>query len=220
MEDTMFASSRYPASKLKKRVLSAAGICIGVLGLSSAPALAHRWATPAVNAELAVCPGQIFSQPFEALGDTNYYTLVPGGEFNSAAEGWMLFNGARITGTTRPDGTSGGVLDLPSGAAAVSPPVCVTLQYPSARVWVRSVHGSDGVAVGVSYAGTRFTVINPAIVGQVHGQQSWTPSTPLSTQPQLAGAAEGVREVRFVFYATGWKSDTQLSDLYVDPRMR
>ena len=35
-----------------------------------------------VSAELAVCPGQTFAQPFEALKDSNYYTLVEGSEFN------------------------------------------------------------------------------------------------------------------------------------------
>ena len=37
-----------------------------------------------VNAELAVCPGQTFSQPFETFKDSNYYTLVEGSEFNES----------------------------------------------------------------------------------------------------------------------------------------
>ncbi len=114
---------------------------------------------PAVSAVAAVapaeCAGQVFSQPFTAFGDSNYYTLVRGGEFNSASEGWELSKGARIITTTRPYGSgAGGVLDLPSGAVAISPPVCVTLQYPTARVWVRNVKGAEGVAVGLAYAGT------------------------------------------------------------------
>ena len=46
-------------------------------------------------------------------------------------------------------------LYLPSGAYAVSPPVCVTLQYPTARTWVEDVKGFGGVVVGVYYAGSR-----------------------------------------------------------------
>ena len=113
------------------------------------------------------------------------------------------------------------MLDLPSGAVAVSPPVCVTLAYPTARVFVRDVKGSEGVAVGLAYAGTNRTVASPQNVGQVHGQQTeWTLSNPINVQPQMAGPNEGTREAQFVFTAAGNTNEFQLSGLYVDPRMR
>ncbi len=206
----MFVSSSRPtAFRFKRQLGSAAVVCIALLSLSAAPALA-----------VATCEGQTFSQPFTAWKDYNYYTLVQGGAFNSAAEGWELSRGAQIVQTTRPDGTTGGVLNLPSGAKAVSPPVCVTLQYPTARVWVRNVKGAEGVSVGVAYAGTP-TATNPQNVGQVHGQQnSWTLSDPFNLQPQTAGSTERARELRLVFLAGGQTSDFQLDGLYVDPRMR
>jgi hypothetical protein len=163
----------------------------------------------------------VFSQPFAAFGDSNYYTLVPGGEFNRPSEGWELYNGARIENTTRPNGSAAGVLDLPSGALAISPPVCVTPEYPAARVWVRDVKGNEGVATAVAYVGTRLTVTAPQNVGQVHGQQaSWTLSNPIDVQPQIPFAAEGAREARFVFLAVSRSSETQLYGLWVDPHMK
>jgi hypothetical protein len=211
----MFASSRPTAQTITRQLGVIAAICSAALGLSTASALAAGSPTP------ATCPGQTFSQVFAAFGDMNEYTLVPGGNFNSSSEGWELSKGARIISTTRPNGSNGGVLDLPSGAVAVSPPVCVTLEYPSARVFVRDVKGSEGVAVGVAYAGTNRTVASPQNVGQVHGQQtSWTPSNPFCVQPQIAGTTEGTREARFVFTAAGKTSEFQLSGVYVDPRMR
>ena len=166
------------------------------------------------------CAGQAFSQPFSASNDFNYYTPVAGGNFNSASEGWELSKGARILNTGRPNGSTGGVLDLPSGAVAVSPPVCVTLQYPTARVWVRDLKGAEGVAVGLAYAGTSRTVASPQNVGQVHGQRTeWTVSNPINVQPQIAGSQEGTREARFVFTAGGNTSEFQLYGLWVDPRM-
>jgi hypothetical protein len=210
----MFASSRPTAFRFH-RLIAAVGICSAALSVSAAPALA-RGKQPQT---LATCEGQSFAQQFEAYGDSNYYTLAPGGEFNSASEGWELSNGAQIVETTRPDGTTGGVLNMPSGSVAVSPPVCVTLQYPTARVSVRDVNGSEGVAVAVAYANTK-TAEAPKNVGQVHGQQSsWTLSNPFNVQPQTAGHSEETREVRFVFTAKGKTSDFQLSGLYVDPRM-
>jgi hypothetical protein len=205
----MFVSSRPTAFGITRQFSRAAGICLALLGLSAAPALAA-----------ATCEGQAFSQPFAAWNDYNYYTLVQGGAFNSASEGWELRRGAQVVRTTRPDGTTSGVLNLPSGSEAISPPVCVTLLYPTARVWVRNVKGAEGVAVGVSYASTK-TAEKPKNVGQVHGQQtSWTLSDPFNVQPQTAGNLEGTRQVRFVFIAGGQTSDFQLYGLYVDPRRR
>ncbi len=171
-----------------------------------------------VSAALAVCPGQTFSQPFETLKDSNYYTLVEGSEFNSANEGWELGNGASIVEGARPNGSSGNVLDLPAGGYALSPPVCVTLQYPTARAYVEDVQGGGGVTVGVYYAGGK-----PAgqIAGQLNAKKNggWELSNPFNVKPQLGGSEEGVREVRFIFANTSKGSDFHLSGLYVDPRM-
>ncbi len=198
---------------LRKRHLPSLAIVFLGLAASCAPS-AFAASAP------EVCGGQAFSQPFVAFNDPNFYTLVPGGEFDSSSEGWELFGGAAIVSGARPNKTTGDVLNLPSGAIAVSPSVCVTLQYPSARVWVRDVKGSEGVAVGVAYAGTK-TASQPQNVGQVHGQQTeWTLSSPINVQPQIAGPTEGPRQVRFVLLAGGKTSDFQLSGLWVDPRMR
>lgn len=231
--------SRPTASKFAKKFVCTAGVCAGVMGLSTGQALAAPTpptaptiatapvppvapvvkAAPAkVSAELAVCPGQTFSQPFEALKDANYYTLVEGSEFGGPEEGWQLNNGAQIVEGTRPDGSTGGVLDLPSGSYAVSPPVCVTLQYPTARGYVEAVQGGGGITVGVYYGGTK-----PAgqAVGQLNAKQGngWELSSSFNVKPQLGGKEEGVREVRFVYANTTKSSDFHASGLYVDPRM-
>ena len=229
--------SRPTASKFTKKISLAVAASFAVLGLSAAPSMAHgtdvkapivKEATAAVNAVLAVCPGQTFAQPFEALGDANYYTLVEGSEFNSPSEGWELFGGAHVLNTTRPDGSTGAALDLPSGSAAVSPPVCVTLQYPTARMWTNTVQGKSNVAVSVAYANTK-TASKPKQVGTIqenssgHGSgevEGWTLSAPFNVQPELGGKVEETRQVRFIFASGGKGSDTQLYGLYVDPRMR
>jgi hypothetical protein len=215
--------SRPTASKFTRKLSCAAAICLGLIGFSAVPALAKKApatkeAPAALNAELAVCPGQTFSQPFEALKDSNYYTLVEGSEFNEGAAGWELSGGAQIVAAA--DSPSGSALDLPSGAEAVSPPVCVTLLYPTARVFVQNADGGGGVAVSVAYAGTK-TEEKPKNVGQVHGEHSeWTLSNPFNVQPQIAGKVEEVRQVRFHFAASGKGNDYRLQGLYVDPRMR
>jgi hypothetical protein len=217
--------SRPTASSITSKIAATAAVVAGLIGFAAVPALAdeakipHVKLAPAkVSAELAVCPGQTFSQPFEALKDSNYYTLVEGSEFNGPNEGWELNNGAEVVEGTRPDGSSGGVLDLPSGSYAVSAPVCVTLQYPTARGWVETVQGGGGVTVGVYYAGSK-----PAgqPVGQLNAKQGkgWELSNSFNVKPQLGGKEEGVREVRFIYANTTKSSDFHVSGLYVDPRM-
>ena len=219
---------RPTALKYARNLGCAALLVLGLLSIWSASAMAkpHDGKAPDVKAapvkvseELAVCPGQTFAQQFGAFGDSNFYTLVEGSEFNGGQEGWELSNGAALVEGTRPDGGSGGVLDLPSGAIAVSPPVCVTLQYPTARTWVKTVQGGGGVTVAVYYAGAKST---GKTVGQLASKtaNSWELSSPFDVRPEMTGKQEGVREVRFVYANTTKDSDFQISGLYVDPRMR
>jgi hypothetical protein len=213
----MLASSRPTAHKLTRSLGLGLLACAAAIASSSPAALA---ASSAPSSTSATCQGQTFAPVFAALGDANYYTLVPGGEFNSASEGWTLKGGARIVEAGRPNGSRGGVLELPSGAVAISPPTCVTLQYPTARVWLDSVKGDEGVTVAVAYPGTSLSVTSPQTVGQMQARQSgWTLSSPINVQPQIAGAAEATREARFVFTTTGRCGVYRLYGLYVDPRM-
>jgi hypothetical protein len=208
----VFASSRLATSKFKRQLSCSAGVCFAFLSLSAASALADTSAPEG-------CAAQSFSQPFTAFHDFNYYKLVHGGEFNGPFEGWVLKGGAHIIQTTRPDGTTGGVLDMPAGSRAIAPPVGVTLQDRTARVWVRDVKGAEGVDAKVAYPYTNSWQY-PQSVGHVHGQHtSWTLSTPFNVQPQIAGSKEGLRIVRFVFDASA-TDETQLFALWVDPRMR
>jgi hypothetical protein len=226
------SSSRTTAVKAKGiagKLAALAGVCAGLAAFAAAsasPALASKgswWyqrnpAPAKVSQELAVCPGQAFAQPFEALNDDNYYTLVEGSEFNGPEEGWELKNGAQVVEATRPDGSTGGTLDLPTGSYAISPPVCVTLQYPTARAYVEDVEGPGGVTVGVFYAGARPVGVP---VGQLTAKKNagWELSNPFNVKPQLGGSEEGTREVRFVFANLTKGSDFHVSGLYVDPRM-
>ena len=210
--------SRPTANKVSRKFGCAVGASLMLLSLSVTSAVAKP-AQPQPSQPAGACTTQAFSQPFTALGDSNNYSLVPGGEFNSPSEGWSLFNGAHITQTTRPDGSTGGALDMPSGSVAVSPPVCVNLLYPTARVWERSP-GGGSVTVEVVYAATK-SATQPKTVGSLEGEGSgWTLSEPFEVRPELGGPEEGNREVRFVFIAGHNDQDSQLYGLWVDPRMR
>jgi hypothetical protein len=187
------------------------------LALSATPALAATAATtPAPADPLESCATPDLSQPFAGLKDKHYYTLAPGGSFADDG-GWDLTGGARILDTTQPDGTSGGVLDMPSRSQAVSPIMCVSVDYPMARLAVRNVVGGDGVFFYVSYY-KNGVWSNPKNTGQFHGDHgAWTVSNPMNLQPTKVS---GWQQVRFVLVGGGNTSRFQVDDFWVDPRVR
>ena len=193
-------------------------LVVVVSGLSAGPALAKATSSYGPPPDTSGCSSPQLSQPFLALGDLNFYTLVPGQSIGSFdGTGWTLRAGAQIETQPLADGASGSVLDLPSGSQAVSPPMCVSSDYPTGRTLVRDVVGSQGVQMYVSYAGTN-TQDKPQNIGQVHGQQSsWTVSDPFNIHP---GNLSGWQLVQFTLVPGGKTSDFQIYDFYVDPRMK
>jgi hypothetical protein len=171
---------------------------------------------PSAGAEItstSECANPVLTQPFLSSKDSNNYMLVPGQDnagFNGS--GWTVSGGARVL-------ASGGknVLDLPSGSTAVSPTVCVTTEYPRARMMVRNAIGAEGVFFYVSYANTP-TWNKPKNTGQVHGEGTATTlSDPVNLQPP---ATSGWQLARFTLVPGGKSSDFQISEFWVDPFAR
>ena len=198
----------------------------GTIGVGATPALAkvrHRSVARvadsasqnAASQDSSQCSEPMLTQPFLAWGDRNWYTIVPGESPDSfGGAGWTLSGGAKLVQTTLYDGTSGYVLDLPSGSRAVSPTLCVSSNYPTARTMVRNVVGSEGVFFYVSYAGTQ-TWNTPKNTGQVHGNgTAWTLSDPVNIQPSNS---TGWQLVQFTFIPGGQHSEFQIYNFYVDP---
>ena len=168
--------------------------------------------------DTSACGNPLLTQPFLSAGDQNYYTLVAGqtpGNFD--ATGWTLTGGAKLVSTKLADGTTGSVLDLPSGSKALSPTTCVTSDFPTARMMVKNVVGTDSVFFYVGYAGTS-TWTTPKNTGQVHGTgTAWTLSSAVNLQPS---SAAGWQLVRFTLVPGGKTSDFQVYNFYVDPRLK
>lgn len=200
---------------MKQRPFSRRALGLGVLlaALGAAPAQAKPpWAV-----DTSMCAAPQLSQPFLSIGDSNWYTLVPGeSPDNFDGAGWTLSGGARIITTTLPDGKTGSVLDLPTGAQAVSPTVCVQSNYPTARSMVLNGASSKGVSFSVAYAGTK-TWGNPHATGRLYGRAlGWSPSDPVQVNPNKPA---GWQPVQFTFTADKTPGDTQIYNFYVDPRM-
>jgi hypothetical protein len=159
-------------------------------------------------------PSYTFSQPFSSVKDSNWYTLAPGQSLNSFdAAGWTLSGGARLVTTTLADGSTGTVLDLPAGATAVSPPMCVSAAYPKARTQVRDLVGASSVHLFVQYTNTP-SWEKPIAAGVIAGQTQWVNSQPLDLHP---GNLYGWQNEVFTLTGGTKGTDAQVYNFYVDP---
>jgi hypothetical protein len=202
---------------MKYRVLvrRAFGLGLGIMALAAGSAQAATTVTSPVDT--SACTAGAMTQPFASAKDNHWYTLMPGesaGNFDGT--GWTLTGGAQLITTTLADGSTGTVLDMPSGSTAVSPVMCVTSAYPTARTLVRNVTGGDGVHFRVAYEGTK-TWAQPQETGQFHGNghAAWTLSGNVNVHP--ANNVTGWQPVQFTLVAGGHDSEFQVYNFYVDP---
>jgi hypothetical protein len=186
---------------------------VSFIGLVALPTVAQ-----AGIVSLGHCDNSQLTQPFTQWGDSDYYKLAPGGDFENSLTGWSLRGGASATSGSESFGVTGDVgqasLSLPAGATATSPATCVNAAYPSFRVFSRSHDLGGTVAVSVVYPSALGNVTLP--VGVVTPTGSWQPSAPLLTGSAIPGAlGGGTANVQLQFTAVG--GDAEIDDVFVDP---
>lgn len=180
-------------------------------------------ATPAQAAEAQgnqpPCSTPALSQLFVSYNDTGWYALLPGETTDGFdGDGWKLGGGAQIVTTNLIDGHVGTVLDLPSGSVAVSPPVCVSSSFTTARAMMRTLSRNDGgVSVYVSSVGWDAWNVPGSLGPMRESGTNWTATDPLSLQPAIRG---GWQQVRFTLVPRGGRSEYQLYRFGLDPRMK
>jgi hypothetical protein len=189
----------------------AAGLAVLFASVAGGSAQA---ATP-TGVSACSAPAYSFSQPFASVNDWNWYALAPGQNVDSFnGDGWTLTGGAKIVTTTLADGRTGQVLDLPAGSKAVSPPMCVSATYPTAKALVRDVAGAPSVHLFVAYTDTQ-SWGSPAAAGVLAGGTQWGNSQPLQLHP---GNLYGWQEETFTLTGGNSGSDAQVYNFWVDPR--
>lgn len=173
-------------------------------------------AAVAAPAQAATCPAEPTQRAFERWLDPFNYVLVPGGTFE--ADGWTLTGGAQRVPGNEPWHVAGAgdanALSLPTGARAVSPPVCISVDRPTIRFFARNT----GAALG----SVRVSVLVPSLLGElrlpvgavVSTSDRWSPTLPSLTVVNLLTLLGGPGDVRVELAAAG---DWLIDDVYVDP---
>lgn len=193
--------------------VTAAATLLAVLGIAAGSAATAHAALLSSGA----CDNSTLSQPFAAYGDTNEYKLVPGGDFESSAAGWVLSGGAKVVSGGMPGGRQ--ALSLPAGAVATSPYTCVNASYPSIRLYARNTGLLSTVAVTLVYNNLLGLVALPALPGVAALNSSWAPSSPMLTLSPVGGLLSG-GTAQVAIRLTSLTGSSQIDNVYVDPRMR
>ncbi len=199
------------SSRRRRQAGVRGALAVVIAALAASPSLASAATTTAAN-----CTMPTLSTPFASFGDDSQYALVPGEALNSfTGTGWTLTGGASIITTTLYGGTTtGSVLDLPAGSQAVSPLMCVDNDFPSVRTMIRQLTGHVGVSVEATLAGASTPISSGTIHAQTPG--AWGLSGQFHTQ--LANQT-GWQLVQFTLLPGGTPGESQIYNLYVDPRL-
>jgi hypothetical protein len=201
------AIPKFPLTRLLLALLAALTLVAATAGAARAEITST---SECVEAEL--------SQHFLPFRDYNWYAPVAGQDATGfTGDGWTLSNGAEVVSTTDAKGQAIQALELPCGAKAVSPTICVTRDFPTGRMMVREVSGAQDLFFYVSYAGTK-TWTAPKSTDKFHGSGSaWNLSDPINLQPS---SVSGWQLVKFTLVAGGKSSRSQIYDFWVDPFAR
>ena len=192
------------------------GIGVVLAAIASAPAWGEDsgpWGAP--------CTNQAVASPFTRWSDGQPYTLVPGGSFESPGF-WTLAGGAAIVGGNEPfsvhaAGEKSSLL-LSPGASATSRPMCVSLQHPTIRMFVRNLGAKFSFfrmqAIYKDAGGTLRTVE----FAKLAATPRWSPSPAIPYLVNVDVPLDGNGTTAVAFRFIGLTGVTMVDDVYVDPR--
>jgi hypothetical protein len=161
------------------------------------------------------------SPVFANWGDPAMYALAPEGDLSST-EYWTLNKKARVVTGADPFSGAAQSLELPKDAEAGTPAMCVNLDTPTIRFFVRDVGGNEksNLKVVMLYEDLDGHVKH-LTVARLRVGSEWQPSLILPIYMNMLALASptGLTAVALQFKAEGLQKDEVLSisNVYVDP---
>lgn len=205
-------------------LLSLLFLALAIVGGASASTTSSTAQLGSVVETVGACETGKLRQPFLAWGDDAWYQLVPGGDFESWAAGWRLSGDVKVASGSETFAVSSNgdkySLRLRGGSSAVSPAVCVSVDTPTFRLFVRNGGPSDsqlavdvGVGDGTSTTWTR--------VANLRGGSAWQPTDVLPIGvPAFMQEKTGTALVQLRFSPSGSNASWQVDDVFLDPFKR
>lgn len=164
-------------------------------------------------------------QVFSPWGDQHSYVLAPDGGFEAGGAGWTLAGGATTVAGNESfylnDAGDSRSLSLPAGSAAVSPPICMSIDTPIFRLFARNTGDpSSGLRVEATYV--LLGLVRTKAVSTVYAGPDWAPSQQLSTVLSLSTVVGTLTpsSIQIRITPLGSGGQWQVDDLYIDPFAR
>ncbi len=182
-------------------------------------------AVAVIAASAHACPYKDAKRVFSPWGDTSSYVLAPDGGFEAGAAGWSLSGGAAVISgnesfflNSSADSKS---LSLPNGSAAVSPPICMSIDTPHFRLLARNT-GNPSATLKVEATYSLLGLVRTRTLSTATGSGNWAPAQPMSTVLTLSTVVgtliPSVIQIRITPVGSG--GNWQVDDLYIDPFAR
>lgn len=195
---------------------------LALVATATVAAIAMTTSAAAASQSASGCPAAELSNPFAAWADRADYQLAPDGDVEAGGTSWSLTGGAGAAegNETFRVGASGDHLfmRLPGSSSAATPRMCIGVESPSYRLFVKRNGGSAAsrlVAEVVYDDAAGDEVVVPS--GTIYGSGAWAPSQSLPTVVNVLAPQQGnAIDVSLRFTAVGggvWSVD----DVYVDP---
>jgi hypothetical protein len=184
--------------------------------------LAHgRWARAGKLLQGADCGYGDPSPFFAPWGDNAMYMLAPQGDL-SATDDWTLNKQATVAPSADPFSGAGQSLQFAKGAEAATPAMCVNLDHPTIRFFIRDVGGNGKSRLKVDVLYEDFGGhVKHFTIAKLRAGNDWQPSVilPMYVNMLALASPSGLTAVAFRFKAEGLQKDETLSisSVLVDP---
>jgi hypothetical protein len=207
-------------SGLLRTALGAAATSLVALALAAPSAEAGPLVRSAGN-----CDTQVYERPFTRWLDFANYVLLPGGDLERPQPaGWTLGRASVTPGNetyyvhSRSDASS---LAIPKGTSVQSAPICVGIDHPTLRLFVRNKgRVTSTLKVEVLFENS-LGLVGALPIGALVGTAKWLPTVPIPVTANLLPLLPGARTaVAFRFTPLGTGGDWAIDDVYVDPHRR
>jgi hypothetical protein len=170
------------------------------------------------------CSERAIEHPFTAWDDNADYFLIKEGNLAGDAIYDWDFGGGELTAENNPNslhGEEASSLALSEGDSAESPMVCVTVDDPTMRFFVKNTGAETGtLSVNAVYLDENYEehTFHLGTLTSAEAGNEWAPSPVLElAAPLVEILADGETPVSFRFTAEGEGSGWLVDDVYVDP---
>jgi len=170
------------------------------------------------------CSERYIENPFTAWDDNADYFLIKEGNLGSDSTYDWNFGGGELTAENNPNSLHGeetSSLSLSEGDSATSPTICVTVDDPTMRFFVKNTGAETGtLSVDAVYLDANFEeqTFHLGTLTSAEASSEWGPSPVLElAAPLVEILADGETPVTFRFTAAGEGSGWLVDDVYVDP---